>query len=427
MKNYQDEIIGVLQLINARDRQGATIPFGRDLQPIVEAFASQAAVALDNQHLIEAQKGLIDSFVKVIAGAIDAKSPYTGGHCQRVPALTQMIVQAACDAQTGQFAEFGLDDEEWYELHLASWLHDCGKITTPDFVMDKATKLECINNRIHEIRTRFEVLRRDAEIEMWQTIAKGGDEFKARRAFAVRCRQLEDDFAFVAKSNIGGEYMDPDAETRLRQIGKQKWTRYFDRSIGLSWREEMVAREHPPSSPPALERLLDDRLDHRYDVYNTGELYNLSVTRGTLTDEERKTINDHIVVTQDMLGRLPFPKTLKRIPEYAGNHHEHIDGSGYPNGLTGDQMSLPAKAMAISDVFEALTARDRPYKRLKRVSEALHIMHDMVRRGHLDPALFGLFLASGAYRNYAEQYLDPEQIDDVDLDDFGDVVARAAE
>lgn len=415
LKNVAGEVIGVLQLINAQDDDGEVIPFASHIQPMVEALASQAAVAIDNQRLLQAQRDLLDSFIKVLARAIDAKSPYTGGHCERVPILAKMLAQAACDQTEGPFAGYTLNDEEWYELHLAAWLHDCGKVTTPEYVVDKATKLETIYDRIHEVRTRFEVLRRDAEIEMLRRQLAGEDKAATEAAFAARVAELEQQFAFVAEANIGGEFMAPDKIDRLQVIGAQTWTRYFDRSLGLSWEEATRLKDDPPAPAPAVEPLLQDRGDHRVGIYNRGELYNLSVQRGTLTAEERKIINDHIVVTQEMLKQLPFPKSLKRVPQIAGNHHEKIDGTGYPNGLTGDQMGTQEKIMAIADVFEALTAADRPYKTPKTISECVKILSFMRKDKHVDSDLFDLFLTSGVYRDYAEQYLRPDQVDEVNI------------
>ncbi|GAB3122202.1 HD family phosphohydrolase [Novispirillum itersonii] len=415
LKTVTGEVIGVLQLINAQDGHGGVIPFAPNIQPMVEALASQAAVAIDNQRLLQAQRDLLDSFIKVLARAIDAKSPYTGGHCERVPILAKMLAQAACNQTEGPFAAYALDDEEWYELHLAAWLHDCGKVTTPEYVVDKATKLETIYDRIHEVRTRFEVLRRDAEIDMLRRQLAGEDKAATEAAFAARVGELEEQFAFVAETNIGGEFMAPDKIDRLQVIGAQTWTRYFDRSLGLSWEESTRLKTDPPAPAPAVERLLQDRGDHQVGIYNRGEVYNLSVQRGTLTAEERKVINDHIVVTQEMLKQLPFPKSLKKVPQIAGNHHEKIDGTGYPNGLTGDQMGTLEKIMAIADVFEALTAADRPYKTPKTISECVKILSFMRKDKHVDSDLFDLFLSSGVYREYAEQYLRPEQVDEVNI------------
>lgn len=308
--------------------------------------------------------------------------------------------------------------EEWYELHLAAWLHDCGKVTTPEFVVDKATKLETIYNRIHEVRARFEILRRDAEIECLKGKLAGGDPAELDAAFEAECRQLEADFAFVAESNLGGEFFAPEDVERLREIGRRVWYRHFDHTLGLSWEEGSRLGKVEPREGPAPQQLLEDRYDHKTPEYDNGELYNLSIVRGTLTAEERKKINDHIVVTINMLEQLPFPRSLRRVPEIAGGHHEKMDGTGYPRGLTRDEMSLPARMMAIADIFEALTAADRPYKKAKMLSECLSIMSFMRNDAHIDPDLFELFLRSGVWREYAEQFLDPGQIDDIDIADY---------
>jgi HD-GYP domain-containing protein (c-di-GMP phosphodiesterase class II) len=418
LKNTHGEVIGVLQLINAQNDAKDVIAFSSTIQPMVEALASQAAVAIDNQRLLQAQRDLMDSFIKVLARAIDAKSPYTGGHCERVPIIAKMLAQAACDQTDGPFADYNLSEDDWYELHLAAWLHDCGKVTTPEYVVDKATKLETIYDRIHEVRTRFEVLRRDAEIAMLRRQLAGEDKAATEADFAAEVESLEADFAFIAESNIGGEFMAPDKIERCKDISKRTWTRTFDRTLGLSWEEDQRLRAAPPPPAPAQEFLLEDRPEHIVGVYNRGELYNLCVQRGTLTDEERKVINDHIVLTQEMLQQLPFPKALKRIPAIAGNHHEKINGSGYPRGLTGDQMTVSDKIMAIADVFEALTAADRPYKTPKKVSECVKILNFMKKDQHIDQDLFALFLRSGVYKDYAESYLRPDQCDEVDLNAY---------
>lgn len=422
----QDSLIGVLQLINARDSQGTVVPFSPKIQPVIEALSSQAAVAIENEMLLRSQRELLDSFIELMAGSIDAKSAYTGGHCQRVPLVTELLAKAACEAKEGIYADFDLNEEEWYELHLAGWLHDCGKVATPEYVVDKATKLETIYNRIHEIRTRFEVLRRDAEIDMWKKKARGEeDDATLEAAFDARCRELDDAFALIAETNIGGEFLDDETSERIRVMGEQSWTRHFDRSLGLSW-EESNRLPEDVAAGPAQERLLDDRADHLTGEYNLGELYNLSIQRGTLTAEEREKINDHIRITISMLEQLPFPKSLKRVPEFAGGHHEKMDGTGYPNGLTRDEMSLPARMMAIADIFEALTASDRPYKKAKKLSECIRIMSFMKKDAHIDPDLFELFLKAGIWKEYADQFLDPDQIDDVDISAYLDDTVESA-
>ena len=441
LKNHQGEVIGVLQLINAQDpANGKRIPFSETTQPLVEALASQAAVALDNQMLLEAQKRLMDAFIKVIGGAIDAKSPYTGGHCARVPELSKMLGQAACDATDGPYKDFNLNDDEWRELHLAGWLHDCGKVVTPEYVVDKATKLETIYDRIHEVRMRFEVAKRDAEIAFYKQLSQGGDEATLKAEFDAKVAKLDDDFAFVAECNQGGEFMAPELVERLEEISKVTWQRTLDDRRGVSY-EELKRMELEPAKPlPSTENLIADKAEHifprdgtyslpeeqdfgfKMDVpellYNRGELYNLAISRGTLTAEDRFIINNHVVQTIVMLEQLPFPKQLRRVPEYAGNHHETLIGTGYPRKLDATDMSTQARIMALADVFEALTAADRPYKLPKTLSASIKILSFMVKDQHIDADLFKLFLKSGMYKDYADKYLRPEQIDEVDIDQY---------
>lgn len=376
MRNNSGRVIGVLQLINASDpHTGEIVRFDEIVQSIVEALSSQAAVALDNQQLIAAQRALLESFIQMIASAIDAKSPYTGGHCERVPVLTEMLAEAVCRTQEGPFADFDLDDEQWYELHIAAWLHDCGKVTTPVHVMDKATKLESIRDGIESVRARFEVIKRDVELAHLRAGGAADDP-----ELVAELAALEDDFAFLATSNIGGEFISPEDQARIRCIGARTW------ECG----------------------------GERLPLLSEAEVASLSVARGTLTEAERLVINGHMVQTVKMLESLPFPRDLQRVPEYAGGHHETMDGRGYPKGLFAGDMSVPARVMAIADVFEALTANDRPYKKGKTLSEAMAIMGRMKHNNHLDPQLFDLFVSSGVYRRYAERYLPAELIDDVD-------------
>jgi HD-GYP domain-containing protein (c-di-GMP phosphodiesterase class II) len=438
LKNHEGDVVGVLQLINARNELGRISPDPPETVGLVEALASQAAVALDNQMLLDAQKRLFTSFIDVIANAIDAKSSYTGGHCRRVPALTTMLTRAAAEADHGIFAKFAMTEDEWYELEVAGGLHDCGKVTTPEYVVDKATKLETIYNRIHEIRTRFEVVKRDAEIAYWRGVAEGGDKDQLAAERDARLAQLDSDFAFVAECNLGGEFMAPERIERLKSIASITWVRTLDDRLGLSW-EEAKRKSADDRALPALEHILSDKAEHRIPHekpimaqdnqwgfrivppelrFNLGEVYNLSIGRGTLTAEERFSINDHIMQTIIMLEALPFPKNLKRVPEWAGGHHEKMDGTGYPKGLVKDQMSIPARAMAIADIFEALTARDRPYKRPKKLSECIKILSFMSKDQHVDPDLFELFLRSGVYRDYAAAFLNPDQIDEVDISQY---------
>jgi HD-GYP domain-containing protein (c-di-GMP phosphodiesterase class II) len=439
LKNQLDEVIGVLQLVNARTKDGTFTTFSSEIVPYIEALSSDAAVALDIRRLLKVQRDLLDALIHMIAGAIDAKSPYTHGHCQRVPVIARMLAEVAHDTEEGQFADFNLSEDEWYELHLASWLHDCGKVTTPEYVVDKATKLETIYNRIHEIRMRFEVLWRDAQIEYYRGLLAGKEgEAMLEERLDQRLEELRSDFEFVAECNLGGEFMSEDRVERLQAIASQTWMRNLDDRLGLS-HLELEPRQGEPETPlPVEEHLLADKPEHviarseaagpfgegphdfRMDVpthqYNRGELHNLSISRGTLTDEERFKINEHVVQTILMLRRLPLPRELRRVPDWAGTHHEKLDGTGYPRRLGSDELSVPERIMAIADIFEALTAADRPYHAPKTLSKAIWIMSSMCAEGHLCPGLFGLFLRSGLYLEYAQQYLQPEQIDEVDVE-----------
>jgi HD-GYP domain-containing protein (c-di-GMP phosphodiesterase class II) len=372
--SYNDRVLGCLQLINARNEDGRNIPFSQAMQEIVESLASQAAVILDNKILIEEQKALLESFIEMIAQAIDKKSPYIGKYCVQVPALTNMLAEAACNAKEGTFADFNLSDEEKYELHIAGWMHDCGKVTTPVHVMDKARKLETIFDRIELVRTRFELLKRDARIRYLES------EDKDKAAYEQEISKIEEDFAFIEKANTGGEFMDDEDVKRLEAISKQLW---------------MDGDRHEP-------------------VLTAEELYNLSIRKGTLTDEERTIMEGHMVVTCDMLEALPWPRHLRRVPEYAGGHHERMDGKGYPKGLWAGEMSIPARMMAVADVFEALTAADRPYKPAKKLSETMRIIGFMKEGNHLDPDIVDFLITSKTYLEYAKQFLDPALIDNVD-------------
>ncbi|MBF0371442.1 MAG: HD domain-containing protein [Magnetococcales bacterium] len=442
LQSRHGESLGVLQLLNALDPEsGEVTVFDSELIGFVEALASQGAMALDNLKLMKDQEKLFEAIIQVLASAIDAKSPYTGGHCERVPELGKLLAQSICDIDEGPFADFSMTEDEWKAFYLAGWLHDCGKVTTPEYVVDKATKLETIYNRIHEIRMRFEVLRRDAEIEYLKEIAKRPSERDAlEQQRDERFAELEEEFAFVATSNQGGEFMDPSRIERLNQIANRSWLRHFDDRLGLSIAELKRLDGIAPAPLPAVEKLIADKPQHVIprsesplsykpwewgfkveipkNLYDYGEMRNLSISRGTLTEEERFKINEHTIQTIIMLGQLPFPHILSGVAEMAGSHHETMMGSGYPKKLNREDMSVQARILAIADIFEALTAADRPYKPPKTLSQSLKIMGFMRNDGHIDPDLFDLFLRSGAWQEYAERYLKPQQIDSVDIEQF---------
>ncbi|MGY4533079.1 HD-GYP domain-containing protein (c-di-GMP phosphodiesterase class II)/HAMP domain-containing protein [Pseudomonas sp. TE3786] len=439
LHNRQGQTLGVLVLLQ---RDTGHPEDEAMLRPeriaFVEAVSGVAALCIESQRLLENQKKLLNAFIQLIAGAIDAKSPYTGGHCQRVPELTLMLARAAADSDEPPFAAYQPNEDQWEELHIAAWLHDCGKVTTPEYVVDKATKLETLYDRIHEVRTRFEVLKRDAWISYWQGVAGGGNEGQLAALRDELLAALDEEFAFVARCNLGGEAMAEADIERLGQIGMRTWTRTLDDRLGVSWEENQRQSRTPAPALPVSESLLADKPEHLFErgakdsmpvenpwgfklnepiyKFNRGELYNLGVARGTLTAEERYIINNHIVQTILMLNHLPFPAHLANVAEIAGGHHEKMDGSGYPKRLRQEEMSLPARMMAIADIFEALTAVDRPYKRGKTLSEALNIMIGMCKGAHIDQQLFSLFVRSDVHMQYAQRFLQPGQIDEVDVE-----------
>jgi HD-GYP domain-containing protein (c-di-GMP phosphodiesterase class II) len=388
MKNHEAEIIGVLQLINCKDPvSGQVVSFSDADQHLAESLASQAAIALTNRLLINHLENLFESFIGLINSAIDDKSPYTGGHCQRVPMLTMMLAEAASDCRVGPLKTFTMTDRDRYELKIAGLLHDCGKVTTPVHVVDKATKLQTIFDRVALLDTRFEVVKRDAEIaalkERLKALDKGAADGALRAEVEARLKPVEDDREFLRRANIGGEAMKDEDIARVQEISKR-----------YRWR---------------------DTDGKKADFLSDDELQNLTIRYGTLTPDERQIINHHIEVTIQMLEALPWPKHLKNVPEYAGGHHERMDGKGYPRGLKREQMSIQARCMGIADIFEALTAKDRPYKKGKTLTESLAILGRMKLGGHVDPDLFDIFMWENVYGKYARQFLDPDQIDEVDV------------
>jgi HD-GYP domain-containing protein (c-di-GMP phosphodiesterase class II) len=439
LRNRTDEIIGLLCLLDNADDEKLVNEDSVGRMGFIKTFSGFASVSLESRHLLKMQKRLLDSFIHLLAGAIDAKSAYTGGHCQRVPVMVKMLAKAACEDEE-LFKDFQLDEDGWEALHLAGWLHDCGKVTTPEYVVDKATKLETLYDRIHEVRTRFEVLKRDLEIKYWQQVVDGADRHALREDLERQLQEIDEDFAFVAECNLGDELITPEKIERLEKIAKRTWLRTLDDRVGISWEEEKRRQRLPRPELPIEEYVLADRIDHLIERtedeqipqdnpwgfkvtapeyrYNQGELYNLKVGRGTLTPEERYKIGDHVVQTIIMLEKLPYPKHLKDVPAIAGGHHETMDGNGYPKKLNKEQMSLPARMMAVADIFEALTASDRPYKKAKKLSDAIHIMSFFKEDRHIDGELFELFLRSGVYLEYAREYLAPDQIDEVEIERY---------
>ncbi len=393
MTNHENDIIGVLQLINAMDQDSKkVIPFSPVDQQLVESLASQAAVTITNKTLIDAQKNLFDSFIQLIADAIDEKSPYTAGHCRRVPVITHMLADAVNRVDKGPLKDFSMTEDEIYELDVAAWLHDCGKITTPEYVVDKGTKLETIFDRINLVDICFEILKRDAVIESLKTKLKkhngSGDidqELANDKSLQEELKKLTKEREDIRIYNVGGETL---ADEDLKRI------------------EEIASRTYKNPEGETVKLLSGE------------EIQNLQIGRGTLSIREREIINNHVSVTIKMLKSLPYPKHLTRVPEYAGGHHEKMDGTGYPNKLKREQMSVQARMIAIADVFEALTASDRPYKKAMPLSQSLTILGQMKLDNHVDTDLFDIFINEKIYLDYANKYLGKKQIDEFVIEDI---------
>ena len=387
MKNHENDIIGVLQLLNAQDIEtGEVIAFSEDYVDLIASLASQAAVALTNAQLIQDLTNLLYAFIKSIATAIDEKSPYTGGHITRVVDLTMIIAEKINEDDKGKFKDIHFSEDEMEELKLAAWMHDVGKITTPEYVVDKETKLQTIIDRISLIETRFHFIAKQIEnsylrrkIDLLHD--EKGDESKEKhldKEFVEKLNTLKEELEFIKTCNNPGEFMSDDHLQRVKEIALKIYT--------------IDGEEHP--------HLTDE------------EVKNLCIRKGSLTEEERKVVENHASMTLKMLNELPFPKKLKKIPEYAAAHHEKLDGSGYPMGLSGEELSLQSRIMAISDIFEALTAKDRPYKKPMNLSKAIKIMGFMEKDNHIDPDIYDLFINSRLYLDYAKKEMAPEQIDE---------------
>lgn len=394
LKDHDTQMIGVIQLINAQDDHGHIIAFSPKQETLLESIASLAATALTKQKLMDGQRALFESFIQLIGRAIDHKSPVTGKHCEHVPEIAMLLADAVNLADHGVYADTCWNDEEMYELKVAAWMHDCGKLTTPEAIIDKATKLHTLIDRIELVEGRFRERKQQLEIELLRALPAmtPSAATQARAAFDTHCAQLDADLSFLQTANVGGEFMSPEHQARVEQVGLTEWT----------------------DVNGEIRRMLSD-----------DEIKNLCITRGTLTDEERQIMRDHIKVTIDMLESLTYPRNLSHVPEIACNHHESLNGQGYPRGLDAKQLSLRARIMCIADIFEALTSADRPYKQGMKLSQSMTIMGRMVEDGHLDPDLFALFAHSGTYRKYGERHMAERQLDEVDLESLPGLQAYA--
>jgi HD-GYP domain-containing protein (c-di-GMP phosphodiesterase class II) len=434
LKNQDRFLIGYLCLFEAKDSSQ-----NKGLLSFVENLSGTSSVAVENHRLLESQKKLFDSFIRLIASSIDSKFSYHNGHCSRVPELAMMLAEAVADQENGVFSDFSMNADEKEALHIASWLHDCGKIMTPQFVVEKSTKLETVYDRLNEIRTRFEVIKRDIIISYYKKLTTGISKENLDKELERDLQAIDSDFEFIASCNTNDKELTYDDIEKIRKIGLRTWEKTLDDTIGLS-RDEKAKKAKRKKGTLSLENIISDRPEHYIErdetemipaenpwgfkvriprnKFNKGELYNLSIEKGVWNEEEKYIINSHMISTIRMLETLPFPKTLGNIPEIAGGHHEKMDGSGFPKKLSKQDMSVMARIMGISDLFESLTSVNDPYTKGKTLSESIQIMDRMRKENHIDGDLFEIFLTSGIYNDYAEKFLQPYQRDSVDISKY---------
>ena len=418
LRTHSGKTIAVLQLLNAQvPETGDVVPFTKESEVVLEALGSYAAVAIDNQMMADAQRSLLESFLAVLAQTIDEKSLSLGGHCQRVPVIARMLAFAA-DGDETVFKDFSMDEDDWYAFHLASWLHDCGKITIPTYIEEKSARLETVYNRIHEIRQRFEILRRDAHIEYLKKRLAGKTSSEVLlNEFSIRVKKLKDDFDFIARCNLSELPLKDADRDRLEKISKQTYHRYFDKKAGISQGELNKMGENLPPDENPKEALLEDSPEMMTEEYNRGEVYSLAAP-GIRTLEEETRLERHVETTVNMLQSISFPKSMSKIVEYACAHHEKVDGTGYPYGLTREEMSVPARILAIADYFEKISSATRSDQKVRNLRDIIAEMSERAKDGTIDPDLFNLFLTSKVYQEYAEQYMDISQIDYVPIEEY---------
>ncbi|MED5353389.1 MAG: HD domain-containing phosphohydrolase [Nitrospinota bacterium] len=379
LKNHENDVIGVLQLLNATNAiNKEVIPFSKDYVNLSESLASQAAVAITNAKLISNMAELFEAFVKVMATAIDEKSPVTGGHIRRVANLTLTMAEFINEHEDGIFKEKKFSPDQMYELRIAAYMHDIGKVTTPVEIVEKAKKLQTIFDRIHYVRLRMDYIIQKVQLEgqkikidLLERNTPKSEVEKFETDLNNKIQELKDIRSFINKCNEPGEFLEDETLDRLKEISQRT---YLDNE-GI---------EQP--------FLTED------------ELLNLSIRRGSITEAERKKMQDHAAVTLRMLKQIPFTKKLKNIPNFAGAHHEFINGNGYPLGLKGDQIPFEGRLMAVTDIAEALTASDRPYKKAMPLETVYRILRSMSEKGELDNDLVELFIGKEIYKIYQEKH-----------------------
>jgi len=360
MKNHAGVVTGVLQLLNATEPgTGAVVPFRPEDTAIVEALASQAAVAIDNVTLIQETKDLFEAVIRVMAAAVDAKSHYTGNHIQRVAILNSMLAQAVHDTAEGPLAEIRFSEPEMEAIRIAGWLHDIGKITTPVCIMDKATKLETLMDRLELVELRFRLIRELLRRQTGAPTEPAGGPAE-HTGLAARLAELDGALAAVRSANVPAENADPALLARVQEISRRTY--------------------------------LDDGVERPY--LTPDETENLSIRRGTLTEDQRRIMQTHVEWTNRLLSHIPFKGHLADVPVFAGQHHERLNGRGYPDGAGRDRIPIQSRILAIADFYEALSAKDRPYRRPMSKEEIIAIMRESAAREEIDGDVLEVMIRS---------------------------------
>lgn len=372
LENHEDEVIGVLQLINARDENKELIPFAPHYENVISSLASQAAIAVTNMQLIADIENLFNSFVQVMATAIDSRTPYNANHTRRVALLAGELARAINQESEGKWEDVSFNEDQIAQLVMAGWLHDIGKIATPLEVMNKSTRIE---RQIELVMQRFDYIYsslKDEFLEKKLALLSSSVPDKEERSAELELwwenerNYLEETRQFIIKVDNPSTFVNQEIVERLKEIASRTY-------------QDCSGEEH--------------------NWLTAEELQCLSVSKGTLTEGERKVMEDHVVVTGRMLEKIPFTRKLKDVPYFAAIHHEHLDGKGYPQGLAGEQIPLEGRILALVDVFDALTASDRPYKKAMPLEQALKILGFMVKDGELDGELLKILSEHKVWEN----------------------------
>jgi len=367
IKDHENEVIGVLQLLNKLDESNQPIAFNKIDVDIICSLASQAGVAINNATFIKDIEKMIESFLRSIIYAMKEKSPHTASHIYKMVDFSNMIVDAI-DKDQIHFKNKRFSELEKQIINISALMHDVGKISTPDIVMEKATKLQSISDGIDSIKVRFEMVKKDLEIEYLKAKLDGEEPDQSRLEDAIA--KLSRDFEKLSVYNIGGEFLEDEKVAFIQNMAKEPF-KIFNKEYMLLSQEEANL---------------------------------LAIKKGTLSDEDRETINRHALITINLLNKLYLPKKYKDIPQISGNHHEKINGTGYPFGLKGDEISFEARILAIADVFEAITSKDRPYKKPNSITTSMNIIKKMTQAGELDPDIVEFLESSKIYLEYAKKY-----------------------